>query len=229
MKIRDWFTKRSKPAASPGADTAAETPITAADLAEKVTEAERDLDVALTQVEAARIALGETRTEEALQALRDAKTAASDLEEMVAVMRADHFAAIEQEAAERRADLERRSAELGSQVTATAILAATAHLVDREAELLIELAKVRRQRVRHAGQFRSMYHQHLQLLLQLGAGPDLSNLEVLNGPSHLAASPRPVVERLDETASATIGDPLLRAFLRALRPTLHDYPSHAQP
>lgn len=84
MKLPSWFSSTKKAAAAPP---------TTAELATRVTEAEGAHSAALARVGGARAELATDRTESAAEALRSAKVAVEDIEEMLKILRADLAAA----------------------------------------------------------------------------------------------------------------------------------------
>lgn len=213
MKLPTWF-KKTTPAAT-GAPRAAAAP-TAASLAESVAEAESSLAAALQRVDAARATLGHQRTEEALKGVQEAKAAADDIEEMLAVLRADHATAVEREAAGARAELERQCADLEAQLTVDAILMASRDLAQQEAKAILELATIRKNRLQRVAHYTSLQTQHQRLLFRLGK---IQVLGTSNGNADQAGSPVPVVEAFKGLLRASSHDSgELRELLRPLWP-----------
>lgn len=210
LQLKSWFKKPAKTA----------TPLTAADIAAKVTEAERDLAEARTLVDTARAKLSEQRTEESLQGVRDAKEAEDDVNEMLTVLRADHVAAVQREAAAAHAELERQCADLGAQLTPAAIREAIEGDVEAEAAEILALAVRRKKRLDNAARFREMHHEHAKLLFKLGQIPDLSSALSRNEPVDLVLGPEPVIARVGALVRASPHDSAtLRAQTQPLLPT----------
>ncbi len=217
LQLRSWFQKPAKTA----------KPVTAADLATHVAEAERDLDAALDSVDTARVKLAEQRTEEALQALRDAKAAAGDVDEMLTVLRADHATAVEREAAAARSELERQAADTGAQLTVAAIREDSVPLAKAEAAAILALAIVRKQRLDRVAHFRKLHDAHAQILFRLG---QIEHLPTGTGNVEIAAAPDAVIAHLDELVrSSTHDGETLRKLLQPLQPTHAIYPRPAAP
>jgi len=93
MRLPAWFSSTKK---------SASTPPTTEELEAKVVAAEQAHTAAVARVEAARADLATDRSEGAAQALREAKAEVEDVVEMLAILRADHGAALERAAAVRR-------------------------------------------------------------------------------------------------------------------------------
>lgn len=223
MRLPNWFSKKPSPTSSAASSTHNAAPVLAsAAIADSIAEAERSLAAALERVDSARATLAQQRTEESLQAVRGAKLAADDVDEMLTVLRTDHAAALASEAAAARAELERRCADLGAQLTPEAIRDAIESDAQAEAEEILALALRRKRRLDHVARLRAAHHQHRVLLMKLGQVEDVG---ATDGNVHLASSPAPVVEHLGPLVRASQQDgETLRALITPLLPTYTIYP-----
>jgi hypothetical protein len=214
VKLPAWFTSPKK----------AEIPLTAAELAEKVADGEREIAALQDRVSAARERFAAERTEPARAALAAVKAEADDLAEMLSILRDDRDTAAAAEKAAAREQLERECAELGEQLTHAAVVAAGEPLAEREADLLIQLAQLRAQRLELVDNLQRQEQRHRILLVQWG--------EIANAAAEpqrfatLAASHGPVLAHLETFTRELPSGDRVRNVLIAAYPTHKSYPRH---
>jgi len=163
MKLPTWFSSTKKAAAAPP---------TTAELATKVAEAQEAHTAALSRVEAARAELAANRTESAAQALREAKAEVGDVEEMLAILSADHAAAVGRDS---EAELARLNAEADAME-----LELSPERIDSEERLLLEqeiaawsrLLEIRDRRKAHCEGHEERVAAYVRLCTTLGREPN---------------------------------------------------------